>query len=92
MNWETPDAEQGAEAVLDVSDTENAGPSQPAPTSEELLRLAGLDAQTAEALPDFEDDPPAPVEKTTSVLQQRCVKIIYRFDIYIYTILKFLDF
>ena len=58
-----------------------------APTGQELLCLAGLDTEDADALPDFDDDPPAPLPdtkndtpaveqnslspKSNSVLQQR---------------------
>ncbi|KAF9464785.1 hypothetical protein BDZ94DRAFT_1255878 [Collybia nuda] len=49
-----------------------AGASHPylqAPTAEELLNLAGLNAQNAEALPDFEEDPPSTIPTDQSMSQ-----------------------
>ena len=40
--------------------------SQAPPTADELLGLAGLDAEKAEEISDFEDDAPVPTRDTTS--------------------------
>ena len=50
------------EEILQVTTPDTPAPPlplEPAPTGEELLQMAGLDAQIAEDLPDFEEDPPA---------------------------------
>lgn len=45
----------------------DSSPQKP-PTADELLKIAGLNKEAAEALPDFEDDVPAePVEQPASI-------------------------
>lgn len=65
--------------IVEVDNAINEKPSPTPATAEELLRLAGLDTEIADALPDY-DDNPVPINATEAILSETTEPVVLTAD------------